>query len=359
MITQEKGMRSDAQMRRAVRDRDATADSEFFYAVLSTGVFCFPSCAARPARPENLRFFATREAAERAGYRACRRCRPDLPPRPDREAAMVDSACRAIDSGCFHLAASAEAACISQAQFARIFRRRTGATLAAYDAAYRRRLVQAGLRGTATITDIMYEAGFSSSGRFYEAAPAMLGMTPTAFRRGGAGVAMMHACAGSSLGRVLVAATERGICAILIGDSDDALAADLARRFPKAALTPAWPAFEQHIANVIALIDAPKSGHALPLDIRGTTFQLLVWNALRAIPPGTTLSYGAIAAQLGKPRAARAVAAACAANRLAVAIPCHRAVNAHGELAGYRWGIERKKVLLETEKEGAQLPNNV
>jgi len=355
MITQEEGIRSDAEMRRAVRDRDATADGAFFYAVLSTGVFCFPSCAARPARPENLRFFATREAARQAGYRPCRRCRPDLPPKPDREQAMVESACRAIDAGCFDLAASAEAAGLSQAQFARMFRRRTGATLGAAEAAYRRRVVQAGLRGTATITDIMYEAGFSSSGRFYEAVPAMLGMTPTAFRRGGAGAIMMHACAGSSLGRVLVAATDRGICAILIGDSDEALTADLARRFPKAALTQAWPAFQQHITNVIALIDAPRSAHALPLDIRGTNFQLLVWNALRAIPAGSTRSYGTIAAQLGKPRAARAVAAACAANRLAVAIPCHRAVSATGELTGYRWGIERKKVLLETEKEDGLL----
>ncbi len=341
---------AEADMMHAVRTRDATADGRFFYAVLTTGVFCYPSCAARPARPDNLRFFATAASATQAGYRPCLRCRPDLPPRAERDAVMVTQACRAIDAGTFELARHAADAGISAAQFARAFRRVAGVTSTAYAAARRQLVVEAGLRAGAPVTDTLYAAGFGSSGRFYEAAPAMLGMTPTAWRAGGAGETLHHACAQSWLGRVLVAVTARGVCAILIGEDDAALLADLAARFPKAALAPAGQAQAALIAQAVRTVEAPDAAHNLPLDIRGTAFQRRVWQALQAIPAGGTRSYAEVAAALGLARGARAVAAACAANTLAVAVPCHRVVGGDGGLAGYRWGLERKRRLLDREK---------
>jgi AraC family transcriptional regulator of adaptative response/methylated-DNA-[protein]-cysteine methyltransferase len=348
MILQDARLGDDA-MRAAVAGRDRAADGRFFYGVLSTGVYCYPSCAARPARPENLRFFAGRDEAEAAGYRPCLRCRPERAPRAAREAAMVARACRAIEAGCFDLAQHAAAAGTSPAQLGRVFRRLAGVTIHAYDAARRHRVAQASLAQGGRVTDTIYEAGFGSSGRFYEAAPAMLGMTPRAWRAGGAGERIGHATGQSWLGRVLVAATARGICAILIGDEDAALLADLGRRFPRAVLAPAEPAFTQHLEAVLGLIEAPREGHALPLDIRGTAFQRRVWQALRDIPPGATLGYGALAGALGLPKGARAVAAACAANPLAVAVPCHRVVGGTGALTGYRWGLARKRALLARE----------
>jgi AraC family transcriptional regulator of adaptative response/methylated-DNA-[protein]-cysteine methyltransferase len=342
-------MLADTDMRRAVRARDPSADGAFFYAVLSTGVFCYPSCAARPALPENLRFFPTRQAAAAAGYRPCQRCRPELAPRAVRERDAVADACRAIDAGVFEPAQAAADAGLTQPQLARAFRRIAGVTLGAYERARRQRVVQAALGSGARVTETLYAAGFGSSGRFYEAADGMLGMTPTAWRAGGAGEVLHHATGQSWLGRVLVAATARGICAILIGASDEVLLEDLAARFPKAALAEAGPAFAGHLRDVLALIEAPEEAHALPLDIAGTLFQQRVWRALRQIPAGTTLSYGELAARLGAPKAARAVAAACAANKLAVAVPCHRVVAGDGALAGYRWGVERKRALLERE----------
>ena len=342
--------RAEEDMMQAVRTRDATADGRFFYAVLTTGIFCYPSCAARPARPENLRFFATAEAASQAGYRPCLRCRPDLPPRAERDARMVTQACRAIDAGAFDLSRHAADAGTSAAQFARAFRRIAGVTPTAYEAARRQRVVEAGLRAGAPVTDTLYAAGFGSSGRFYEAAPAMLGMTPTAWRAGGAGQTLHHACAESWLGRVLVAVTARGVCAILIGDDDAALLADLAARFPKAALAPAGEAQAALVRQAVRTVEQPDAAHSLPLDISGTAFQRRVWQALQAIPAGGTRTYAELAATLGMERGARAVAAACAANRLAVAVPCHRVVGGDGGLAGYRWGLARKRRLLDREK---------
>ena len=336
---------------RAVRARDASADGTFFYAVLTTGVFCYPSCAARPARAENLRFFDTSEAAAQAGYRPCQRCRPDLPPRAQRRAEAVAAACRAIEQGTFNPDHAGESTGLGRAAFTRLFREITGVTPTAYEAARRQHVAQSALRAGAAVTDAIYEAGFSSSGRFYEAANGMLGMTPTQYRAGGAGETINYAFGDSTLGRVLVATSTRGICAILLGDDPATLRADLAHRFPRATLVQAAPASAARVAEVVRLIDAPHAGHALPLDIRGTAFQHKVWQALRAIPPGETRTYAAIAEAVGKPRAARAVGTACGANRLAVAIPCHRVVAAAGAVSGYAWGKSRKAALLAREQE--------
>jgi AraC family transcriptional regulator, regulatory protein of adaptative response / methylated-DNA-[protein]-cysteine methyltransferase len=335
---------------RAVRARDPSADGTFFYAVLTTGVFCYPSCAARPARLENLRFFDTREAAAQAGYRPCRRCRPDLPPRAQRRAEATAAACRAIEQGTFNPDHAGEEAGLARAAFIRLFREITGVTPTAYAAARRQHVTQSALRAGAAVTDAIYEAGFSSSGRFYEAADGMLGMTPTQYRAGGAGETITYAFGASTLGQVLVATSTRGICAILLGDDPTALRADLAHRFPRATLAEAAPASAARVAEVVRLIDTPSAAHALPLDIRGTAFQHKVWQALRAIPAGETRSYAAIAQAVGKPGAARAVGTACGANRLAVAIPCHRVLAAGGDLAGYAWGKPRKAALLAREQ---------
>lgn len=336
----------------AVRRRDAAADGTFLYSVATTGVYCHPSCAARPALHRNIAFHDDRHAAERAGFRPCKRCRPDLPPRAEREAALVAAACRAIEAAedAPALAALAAEAGVSPHHFHRLFRRVAGVTPKAYHAAHRQARVQAGLAAGAGVTEAIYGAGFNSSGRFYAAADAMLGMTASRYRAGGPGETIRHAAGRCSLGHVLVATTGRGVCAILLGDDAATLLTELRARFPKAVLEGAGPDAEW-LAEVIALVDHPGSGApSLPLDIRGTVFQRRVWEVLRAIPPGETLSYAAVAARLGQPAAVRAVAGACAANALAVAVPCHRVVASTGALAGYRWGVERKRALLARER---------
>lgn len=342
----------DAACLAAVRARDALADGRFFYSVATTGVYCYPSCAARPALRRNLAFHASREAAERAGFRACKRCRADLPPRAEREAAMIAAACRRIERAedALPLAELAAMSGLSPHHFHRLFRRITGVTPHAYAAAHRQSRLQRQLAGGAGVTAAIYAAGFNSSGRFYEGADAMLGMTASRYRAGGKGEIIRFACGRSSLGEVLVAATDRGICAILLGTAPAELSADLARRFPHAALQPASADLADWIRRVVALVDDPRGGATLPLDIRGTAFQRRVWEALRTIPPGQTRTYGEVAAQLGTPAAVRAVAGACAANALAIAIPCHRVVAADGGLAGYRWGLARKRQLLDRER---------
>lgn len=345
--------RTEAERRAALAQRDPAADGHFFYSVRTTGVYCYPSCAARPARPGNVAFHDTRDAAERAGYRPCKRCRPDLPTRRSLEAARVARTCRLIETADEPptLARLAAAAGCSPHHFHRLFRRVTGVTPKAYADADRHGRVRTRLAEGAGVTEALYHAGFNSSGRFYAAADGMLGMTPTSYRTGGTGEIIRYALATCSLGRVLVAASSRGVCAILLGDDPVALAADLAARFPQARREPADDGFARWVAEVVCLLEDPARAGALslPLDIRGTVFQRRVWEALRQIPPGRTESYAAVAARIGAPRAARAVAAACAANRLAVAVPCHRVVAADGALAGYRWGVERKRRLLKRE----------
>ena len=349
-----RGFVTDDAKWKAVCCRNPAADEHFLYAVRTTGVYCRPSCAARPARRENVTFHPTRAEAEWAGYRPCKRCRPDLPPRAEREAALVADACRHIEA-CEEppkLADVAARAGVTPYHFHRMFKRIAGVTPMAYAAAHRQERAQDQLHRGSGVTESLYAAGFNSSSRFYESAPAMLGMKPSTYRRGAVGEAIWHTVRRCSLGRVLVAATERGVCAILFGDDRAELVADLRRRFPKAKLSAAEPRFSGWVKQAVRSIDdsADASSVPLPLDVRGTAFQRRVWEVLRQIPAGQTASYAEIAKRLGKPKAARAVAGACAANHLAVAIPCHRIVASDGKLAGYRWGTERKKRLLEKEK---------
>ena len=335
----------------AIRSRDRRADGCFFYAVATTGVYCHPSCAARPAQRENVPFYDDRRNAEAAGYRPCKRCKPDQPLRTEREGALVVQACRAIEAAEEPLSLedlSAQAG-LSPFHFHRLFRRIAGVTPKAYAATARLRRVQSGLQAGVSVTEAIYDAGFNSSSRFYEAADSLLGMTPSAYRAGGRGEMICHAVGHSALGVVLVAATQRGVCAILFGDEAATLLADLQARFPHARLQPADAAFDAWVTQVVAHIEAPAEALALPLDIQGTVFQRRVWEVLRSIPAGSTLSYRDVAARLGEPGAVRAVATACAANKLAVAIPCHRVVAAGGALAGYRWGVQRKRALLKLE----------
>jgi AraC family transcriptional regulator of adaptative response/methylated-DNA-[protein]-cysteine methyltransferase len=331
--------------------RDRQADGSFWYSVATTGVYCRPSCAARRARPENVRFHASREDAERAGFRPCRRCRPDQPDLHARHAALVAAACRLIERAETppDLATLAADAGLSPFHFHRVFKAVTGLTPKAYAAAHRARRVRSELARSDSVTSAVFDAGYNSSGRFYAQSDAVLGMTPRSYRAGGADTAIRFAVGECSLGSILVAASERGICSILIGDDPDALARELQDRFPNADLSGGDAEFERLVARVVGFVEAPRIGLDLPLDVRGTAFQQRVWQALREIPPGSTASYGEIAARIGAPKSARAVAQACASNTLAVAIPCHRVVRNDGALSGYRWGVERKRALLERE----------
>ncbi|GKT26421.1 bifunctional DNA-binding transcriptional regulator/O6-methylguanine-DNA methyltransferase Ada [Acidovorax sp. SUPP3334] len=335
----------------AVAARDAQADGCFVYSVRTTGVFCRPSCAARPARPENVDFHATAEAAERAGFRPCRRCHPDQPVGFAPHATTVARLCRLIETTepPPPLAELAQAAGLSPHHLHRVFKAATGLTPRAYAAAHRAAKLRDGLAGAGTVTEAVYAAGYGSQGRFYEEAGHLLGMSPSRYRSGGAQVRIRFAVGQCSLGAVLAAASERGLCALLLGDDPDALVRELQDRFPRAELLGADAAFERWMAQVIGFVDAPASTLSLPLDVQGTVFQQRVWTALQAIPPGHTASYAQIAERIGAPRAVRAVAQACAANALAVAIPCHRVVRTDGALSGYRWGVERKRALLDKE----------
>lgn len=335
----------------AVLARDASADGSFFYSVKTTGVYCRPSCGARPARPENIGFHASAADAERAGFRPCKRCKPDQPPLAERQAAQVAELCRLIESSeeVPTLEQLASHVGLSVFHAHRLFKAITGVTPHAYATEHRAKRVRAELSKRGSVTEAIYGAGYSSNGRFYEKSNALLGMTPTTFRSGGANSEIRFAIGECSLGSILVAATDRGVCAILLGDDPEQLAHDLERRFPRAKLIGADPDFEELVAKVVGLVEKPRTGTALPLDIRGTAFQQRVWQALREIPAGKTASYAQIASSLGIPRAVRAVAQACGANALAVAIPCHRVVRTDGGLSGYRWGVERKRALLARE----------
>lgn len=342
---------SDTRRWTAVQQRDAGADGEFWYSVRSTGVYCRPSCGARPALRKNVAFHDSREAAEQAGFRPCLRCKPDQPPLAERQAALVAQACRLIDEAeeAPDLDSLALAVGVSRFYFHRMFKAVTGITPKAYANAARARRVQAGLAGQASVTEAMYAAGFNSSGRFYAQSPAVLGMTPTAFRAGGVGEQIRFAIAECSLGPILVASTVQGICAILIDDDPDFLVRDLQDRFPKAELIGAEPDYEQVVSRVVGMVEQPSVGLDLPLDVRGTAFQQRVWQVLRAIPSGRRVTYAELAELAGVPRGARAVASACAANAIAVAIPCHRVVRNDGSISGYRWGVDRKAALLNRE----------
>jgi AraC family transcriptional regulator, regulatory protein of adaptative response / methylated-DNA-[protein]-cysteine methyltransferase len=334
-----------------VVSRRPEADGSFFYSVRSTGVYCRPSCAARLARPENVAFHASTAAAEAAGFRPCRRCRPDEAPAAERHATLVADLCRFIERAeqVPSLAELAARAQLSTHHLHRLFKSVTGLTPKAYAAAHRADRVREALGRSATVTAAIYDAGYNSNGRFYEEADRVLGMTPTQLRTGGADTDIRFAIGASSLGAILVAQSARGVCAISLGDDADRLVRALQDRFPNARLTGDDPDFDRLVARVVGAVEAPALGLDLPLDLRGTAFQRRVWQALRELPAGRTASYAEVAARLGAPRAVRAVAQACAANPVALAVPCHRVVRTDGSLSGYRWGVARKQALIERE----------
>ncbi|MFC5525937.1 bifunctional DNA-binding transcriptional regulator/O6-methylguanine-DNA methyltransferase Ada [Rhodanobacter ginsengisoli] len=335
----------------AVVAHDARADGTFFYSVRTTGVYCRPSCTARAARPENVTFHPTAADAERAGFRPCRRCTPNQASLAEQHAAMVTAACRTIERAetAPTLEQLAKQAGLSPFHFHRVFKSVTGVTPKQYASAHRAGRLRSELGRSGSVTEAIFEAGYNASSRFYESSSHLLGMTPSSYRAGGIDSDIRFAIGECSLGAILVAQSDRGVCAILFGDDPDELARDLQDRFPRANLIGGDPAYEQLVATVVGFVEAPALGLDLPLDVRGTAFQQRVWQALREIPAGSTASYAEVARRIGSPTAARAVAGACAANMLAVAIPCHRVVRNDGGLSGYRWGVQRKRALLERE----------
>ena len=348
----------------AVVARDTDADGRFYYSVRTTGVYCKPSCAARTARPENVAFHASCAEAEAAGFRPCQRCRPGQPSLAELHAATIAGICAKISQSetDIPLAQLAASAGMSLYHFHRIFKAVTGLTPKAYSAAQRETRMRNALGNGCRVTEAIYGAGYNSSSRFYEKSSQVLGMTPSSYREGGVKAEIRFAIGECTLGSILVASSRVGVCAIFLGDDPGQLAQDLQDAFPRADLIGGDGEFEQLVARVVGAIEAPASGSALfgqlPLDIRGTAFQQRVWQALRNIPPGSTVSYTDIARAIGSPNAVRAVAGACAANTLAVAIPCHRVVRTDGSISGYRWGVERKRTLLELEGGNAGQPNS-
>ncbi|GGY24235.1 bifunctional DNA-binding transcriptional regulator/O6-methylguanine-DNA methyltransferase Ada [Paludibacterium paludis] len=344
----------------AIVERDASQDGAFVYSVRTTGVYCRPSCPSRRARRENVAFHDSPASAEAAGFRPCKRCRPDLAAGVSPHAALVASLCRLIAEADTPptLAGLSKRAGLSPFHLQRVFKSVTGLTPAAYARAVRAGALRGALAEAPSVTDAIYRAGYASSGRFYESADRELGMTPTAFRRRGAGCTIHFAIGQCALGAILVAQSERGVCAISLGDDPQALIEALQNDFPDASLVGGDPQFDAKVARVVGFVEAPGIGFDLPLDIRGTAFQRRVWQALRDIPVGETVSYSELAKRIGMPSASRAVASACAANRIAVAIPCHRVVRTDGSLSGYRWGVERKAALLGREATGRESGGN-
>ncbi len=337
----------------AILARDSKADTLFVYGVKTTGVYGRPSSVSRLPRPENIEFFDTPAQAEAAGYRPSKRAAGDQTQRAAQDTQRVADACRHIEQAEIppNLNTLATLAGLSPFHFHRIFKAVTGLTPKDYASAHRSQKVRNGLKAKQTVTNALYDAGFNSNSRFYESADQLLGMKPSDYKAGGTNSAILFAVGECSLGSILVAQSSRGVCAILLGDEPDKLVRDLQDQFPNADLVGADHNFEQLIAHVVGFIEAPALGLDLPLDLRGTAFQQRVWQALRDIPVGDTASYGQIAERIGAPKSFRAVAQACGANRLAVAIPCHRVVRSNGDLSGYRWGVERKQQLLDRERD--------
>ncbi len=331
--------------------RDTSADGRFWYSVATTGVYCRPSCPSRRANPKNVALHDTIESARATGFRPCKRCNPEGPSREGENAALVARACRLIEDSEDEPSLEDLAARLgrSPSYFHRLFKAATGLTPKAYAAAHRAKRLRAGLDTGASVTEAIYDAGFNSSGRFYAQSTGMLGMTPTQYRAGGRNEEIRFALGQSSLGAVLVASSPRGVAAILLGDDPEALLRDLQDRFPKARLIGMDRDYEALVARVCGLVEQPGLGLDLPLDVRGTVFQRRVWQVLQDIPAGERVSYAEVARRIGAPSATRAVAGACAANNLAVAIPCHRVVRNDGALSGYAWGVERKRALLDRE----------
>jgi AraC family transcriptional regulator, regulatory protein of adaptative response / methylated-DNA-[protein]-cysteine methyltransferase len=335
----------------AVLARDPQARDAFVYGVLTTGIYCRPGCASRRPNRANVRFFDSWQAAEAAGLRPCKRCQPQAADQPDPTTAAVVQACALIDAAESppSLNELAAAVGLSPAHFHRQFRRIVGITPKQYAAEKQRGRARELIQSGGSVTEAIYQAGFDSSSPFYQQSRPALGMKPATYRNGGPGQTIRFAVVQSYLGWVLVAATDQGLCRIDIAETPDPLPGRLHDRFPAAELVANDPDFDRLVARVLAFLERPEQGLELPLDIQGTAFQQQVWTALRTIPAGSTASYSDIAQRIGRPGAARAVAQACAANPIAVAIPCHRVVRGDGGLGGYRWGIDRKQALLQRE----------
>ncbi|MEL6349310.1 MAG: bifunctional DNA-binding transcriptional regulator/O6-methylguanine-DNA methyltransferase Ada [Myxococcota bacterium] len=342
----------------AVIDRDHAADGAFVYAVETTGIYCRPTCPSRRPLRKNVRFHPDADAAEAAGFRPCRRCNPRRPPLLRQQADVIARLCAMIDrkGAPVRLEDLAKAAGWSPSHTHRTFKRHTGLTPLGYARASQKRALEDALNAADSVTDAAFRAGFTSTGHFHQTAKALLGMTPSDFRAGAAGHSVRYAFGEASLGLVLVAATQRGICSVLIGEHEGPLLEDLHRRFARAQISPATEDFSAVVKQVVALIENPAETSRLPLDIQGTAFQRKVWETLRQIPAGKTATYKQVAEAIGAPRSSRAVAQACAANKIAVAIPCHRVIRGDGGLSGYRWGIARKRTLLQ--REGALPPDD-
>jgi AraC family transcriptional regulator, regulatory protein of adaptative response / methylated-DNA-[protein]-cysteine methyltransferase len=332
--------------------RDKSADGIFWYSVLTTGVYCRPSCPSRIANPKNVQIHSTLAEAKATGFRPCKRCNPDDRSADDETAVLVAKACRLIDNSEEELSLDALATRVgrSSSHFHRLFKATTGLTPKEYADAHRAARIREGLMKNTSVTEAIYDAGFNSSGRFYEKSKELLGMTPTQYRTGGANEEINFALGQTTLGSILVASSKKGVVAILLGDDPDKFLRELQDRFPKAKLIGADKEYEKLVAHVVGFIEAPNQGLNLPLDIRGTAFQQRVWRVLQGIPAGKTVSYAEIAKKIGSPKLVRAVAGACAANNIAVTIPCHRVVRTDGSLSGYAWGIDRKRQLIDRER---------
>ena len=349
-------MLDEAKCWDAVCTHDASQDGQWVYTTKTTGVYCRPGCASRQPLRKNVAFYLTNAEAEAAGFRPCKRCRPNEGSPAERHIAAVERACaliRARDT-LPSLDELASAARISRYHFHRVFKQITGATPREWGKAHRLSRFAERLDAGDNVAEAVYAAGFGASSRAYEAAPQGLGMTPAARRAGGRGETIRFTCVKTALGWALVAATDRGICMTALGDDKAPLEAELRRRFPAALIWPADDRLARWAERIVAFVTDPGQQPDLPLDIRGTAFQARVWRALQKVPPGKTATYSEIAQALGQPTAVRAVAAACAANKLALLVPCHRIIGKSGDLTGYRWGVERKRALLAAEHEAAE-----
>ena len=350
-------MLSNDQCWEAVRRRDSTLDGQFFVGVLTTGVYCRPSCPSRPALRKNVRFFESTTDAERAGLRACLRCRPLALAGADPHASRIQEVCRYIETHSDEPLTStdlAKKARLSLYHFQRSFKAIAGVTPRQYLEAFRLRKLKSSLRSSKDVTEAVYDAGYGSSSRVYERADTRLGMTPNQYRQGGHDIVITHVTVDSPLGRMMVGATDRGLCFLQFGDTGEDLLRALEREYPAArheAMREPYPeAFQNWMTALSRHLEGGEPHMDLPLDIRATAFQMRVWNYLQSIPYGEVQSYREVAEGIGQPTASRAVARACASNTVAVLIPCHRVIRGTGELGGYRWGVARKRTLIDRER---------
>lgn len=347
-------MGDDSEFWQAVIKRDKAYDGRLIFAVRTTGIYCKPSCAARRPKRANVLFFATAAQAEEAGFRACKRCQPERAAPAEPQLVLMQRICEHLAEPFEYIPTLPDLAArfhLSPYHLQRTFKRLVGVTPRQYAAAQRLARLKDGLQRGQKVVDAQYAAGYASSSALYTRDEAHLGMTPAAYRRGGA-LAIAYTTVSSPLGWLLLAATECGLCAVKLGDAPERLTDDLQHEFPAAELERADERFQPWVSEVLAYLDGSESHFDLPLDIRATAFQQRVWQVLQAIPAGSTCTYGQVAAAIGQPTAARAVAHACASNPVALVIPCHRVLRADGDLGGYRWGIERKRRLLQQEKRG-------